>query len=53
MVTILKKGENLEALQAHLAMPYMADFFAKQQPLVEETVSIRCSKRLKRKGRIG
>jgi quinol monooxygenase YgiN len=44
VVTILEKWETLEALQAHLAMPYMADFFAKQEPLVEETVSMKMLK---------
>jgi len=44
MVTILERWEGLEALKAHLAMPYMADFFAKQQPLVEETVSMKILK---------
>ncbi len=44
VVTILERWENLEALQKHLAMPYMADFFAKQQPLVEETVSMKMLK---------
>ncbi len=38
VVTILEKWENIEALQKHLAMPYMADFFKNEAPLVEESV---------------
>lgn len=37
VVTILEGWESFDALREHLAMPYMAEFFAKQQPLVEET----------------
>ena len=35
MVTVLEKWESPEALRSHLAMPYMADFFARQEPLVD------------------
>jgi len=38
VVTILEKWESLEALQSHLAAPYMADFFKKEAPLVEGNV---------------
>lgn len=44
VVTILEKWESLEALQAHLAMPYMADFFAKQQSLVDGPSSMKMLK---------
>ena len=38
VVTILERWESLEALQKHLSMPYMVDFFQKQAPLTEETI---------------
>ena len=38
VVTILEKWESLEALQAHLAAPYMAEFFQKEGALVEGNV---------------
>ncbi len=38
VVTILEKWESLEALQKHLAAPYMEDFFKKEGALVEEAV---------------
>jgi len=38
VVTILEKWESLDALQAHLAAPYMADFFQKEGALIEGNV---------------
>ena len=38
VVTIIEKWESLEALQKHLAAPYMEDFFKKEGALVESTV---------------
>ena len=38
MVTILEKWESLDALQKHLAMPYMGDFFKKEGDYVESAV---------------
>jgi quinol monooxygenase YgiN len=38
VVTIIEKWENLEALQKHLAAPYMEDFFKKEGALVESSV---------------
>jgi len=35
MVTVLEKWESLEALRSHLAMPYMAEYFARQEPLID------------------
>ncbi len=38
VVTIIEKWESLEALQKHLAAPYMEDFFKKEGALVESSV---------------
>lgn len=44
VVTILEKWESMEALQAHLATPHMADFFAREKTYAEQTVSMKILK---------
>lgn len=44
VVTILEKWESMEALQAHLATPHMAEFFAKEKEFVEQTLSMKILK---------
>jgi quinol monooxygenase YgiN len=44
VVTILEKWESVEALQAHLATPHMADFFEKEKEFVDQTLSLKVLK---------